>query len=89
MRDLRSAKAMALKAVLFALLVVLSAAGIFLRAPELRTGVLLAVLIWSSARLYYFLFYVLQTYVDPSFHYSGLLSLVRHAAARRRSRRAS
>jgi len=88
MRDLKSAKVMALKTALFALLVALSTAGIILRAPELRTGILVAVLIWSAARLYYFLFYVLQTYVDPSFRYAGLLSLVRHATSRWRFRRA-
>jgi hypothetical protein len=42
----------------------------------------LAILVWSSARLYYFLFYVLQTYVDPSLKYAGLWAMLRQALKR-------
>jgi len=68
---------MALKAMLFVLLAAVCVVGLWLRAPSIRTVLLIAVLIWSAARSYYFLFYVIHTYVDPKLRYSGLLSLVR------------
>jgi hypothetical protein len=37
---------------------------------------LLAILVWASCRSYYFLFYVLQHYVDPHLRYAGLLALL-------------
>ncbi|HET9225024.1 MAG TPA: hypothetical protein VFR31_00035 [Thermoanaerobaculia bacterium] len=77
MRDLRSARTMKLKALLFFVLALLAAVGLLLESPSVRTAVLVVVLAWAAARLYYFLFYVLQTYVDPRLKYSGLLSLLR------------
>ena len=85
MRDLTSKRAIVLKAALFLVLALASAFGLWLPAPQLRTALLIAILAWSTARLYYFLFYVLHTYVDPRLKYSGLLALLRQLAARRRS----
>jgi hypothetical protein len=48
--------------------------------------VLLALLVWSSCRFYYFLFYVLEKYVDPGLRYAGLFALM---AALWRKRRLS
>jgi hypothetical protein len=77
MSDLRSRRTIVTKGVLFLLLVVLSGSLLVLGAPDLRTVALVCVLVWSSARLYYFLFYVLERYVDPSLKYSGLLALAK------------
>lgn len=77
MRDLSSPKALWLKAALFLVLALLAAVGLLLQSPTLYTAVLVAVLAWATARLYYFLFYVLHTYVDPRSKYSGLGSLLR------------
>jgi predicted Kef-type K+ transport protein len=77
MADLTSRGLIVAKGVLFFLLVGLSGALLILASPDLRTILLVAVLVWSSARLYYFLFYVLERYVDPSLRYSGLLALIR------------
>ena len=38
---------------------------------------LLMLLAWASARFYYFLFYVLEHYVDPGLKYAGILALLR------------
>jgi hypothetical protein len=76
---------MVLKAALFLVLVLACAFGLWLPDRQLRTALLLVVLAWSAARLYYFLFYVLHTYVDPTLKYSGLLALLRQLAFRRRS----
>ncbi len=76
LQDIASKKLIVFKGILFALCLVLSAGLILLGNPTLRTGCLLLVLIWSSARLYYFLFYVLHTYVVPNLKYSGIGNLI-------------
>jgi len=34
--------------------------------------------IWSFCRVYYFAFYVIERYIDPSFRFSGLISALRY-----------
>ena len=79
MRDLTSKRWIVAKGVMFGVIAAASAVLLFLDAPTLRTAFLLALLVWSSCRLYYFLFYVLEKYVDPSLKYAGLTSLSAHA----------
>ena len=75
MRDLSSKPLIVAKGFLFLALVLVTAALLVLETPSLRVAVLLIVLVWSSCRFYYFLFYVLQHYVDPSLRYAGLLAM--------------
>jgi hypothetical protein len=77
MTHLHSRVLIVTKGLLFLLLAALSGGLLVLASPDLRTVVLVAVLAWSSARLYYFLFYVLERYVDPSLRYAGLFALVK------------
>ncbi|MGJ8697473.1 MAG: hypothetical protein ACSHYF_14240 [Verrucomicrobiaceae bacterium] len=66
-----------IKAAAFLLILSLSAAlTLFLTTPLQRLFPLFCV-IWSSARLYYFAFYVIEHYLDPNFRFSGLFSLAR------------
>ena len=81
--DLKSKKLIVGKGLLFALCLAMSAVALWLRDPSLVTVLLLAALAWSSARLYYFLFYVLQTYVDPTLKYDGLWAMLRELSKRR------
>jgi hypothetical protein len=83
MTDLRSKKVIVLKGALFLCILVGAAVLLFVERPAWRTAALLAVLVWASARFYYFLFYVLEKYVDPSLRYSGLLSLLGNLTRRR------
>jgi hypothetical protein len=71
------------KGIAFLGIAVAAAVLLFLEAPSLRTAVLLALLAWSAARFYYFLFYVLEKYVDPSLRYAGILALLRAIFAKR------
>jgi hypothetical protein len=65
------------------LLILLSSAGLLLAdMPSWRTGVLLALLVWASARLYYFLFYVIERYIDSSYQFSGVLSALSYILRR-------
>jgi hypothetical protein len=77
MRDLQSHRWMWLKAALFLFIGIASSALILVEVPELRVFVLLVLAIWSFCRAYYFAFYVIEHYIDPSFRYSGLFSLLR------------
>jgi hypothetical protein len=74
--DLKSAKLMYLKAVLFLIAGTAAAAGILAESPSLRTAFLLGLAIWAFCRLYYFAFYVIEKYIDPSFRFAGLSSLL-------------
>ena len=84
MRDLQSSKLIWLKGWLFLLLGIASAALVFLEAPSLKVALLLALTVWCFCRAYYFAFYVLERYVDPSFKFSGLGSLLAYLVKRRR-----
>src|SRR5574341_406838 len=41
-------------------------------AGSIRVATLLAVSVWAFCRCYYFAFYVIERYVDPSYRFSGL-----------------
>jgi hypothetical protein len=71
-RELKSTGWIIAKAALFFFLGVLSAALVFLQNPNLKVLVLLGIMVWSFCRLYYFAFYVIHRYVDPSSRFSGL-----------------
>lgn len=75
MRQLTSKRLIVAKGVLFLILAGLAAALLFLEAPSLRVALLTVILAWASCRFYYFLFYVLQHYVDPKLRYAGLTAM--------------
>jgi len=70
--DIKSPKLIYLKGFLFLVAGLLASAGLLLEHPTLRTALLLAIAIWSFCRLYYFAFYVIEKYVDPSYRFTGL-----------------
>ena len=84
MRDLQSTRLMWLKAGLFLLLGGASVVLVWLEAATLKTALLLALAVWSFCRAYYFAFYVLERYVDPSFKFSGLGAFVAYLVRRRK-----
>jgi hypothetical protein len=89
MTDLKSKKWIVAKGVMFAGLAVAAAALILADAPSLKLAVLLALVVWASCRFYYFLFYVLEHYVDPTMRYAGLLDLLMGMRRRRQQLRRS
>lgn len=78
MKDLTSSKWIKFKGVLFLFLGLLSATMLLLDHPSVRVALLLAITVWCFCRFYYFAFYVIQHYVDPSYRFSGLLSFARY-----------
>ncbi len=86
MGDLQNPKLIYLKGFLFLVLGVLSAALIVVESPSARTALLLLIAIWAFCRLYYFLFYVIEKYVDGSYRFAGISSFLLYLLKRYRSR---
>ncbi len=84
MGDIKSKPLIVVKGILFLVIVLTTAAGLFALSPGWVTAALILALIWASARFYYFLFYVLEKYVDPSLRYSGIPDLLRRLPRRKR-----
>lgn len=85
MPDLKSKRLIVAKGVLFLCIAVVAFLLLLLESPLPRTAVLASVLVWASCRFYYFLFYVLEKYVDPTLRYAGILALLRAVVARGRA----
>lgn len=87
MKDLTNPTWIKIKGALFLLLGLFSAALLYAESPALRTGLLLAIMVWSFCRFYYFAFYVIERYVDSSYRFSGLLSAARYLLGKQRPSR--
>jgi len=85
MGDLKSPRLMYLKAALFVVIGVTASTILILDSPSLRTALLLLVAIWAFARAYYFVFYVIENYIDPGYRFAGLMSFVKYVASRGKS----
>ena len=83
--DLSNPKLSYLKGLLFVLTGLIACAIILLEYPSLKLALLLMLAIWCFARAYYFAFYVIQHYVDPTYRFAGLYSFARYLLRRRRA----
>lgn len=84
MKDLTNPAWIKAKGFLFLALGLFSATLLFFERPSLRVAALLLLVVWSFCRFYYFAFYVLERYVDPTYRFSGLLSLARYMLGKQR-----
>lgn len=78
MGDLKSHRLIFAKGLLFLLMGVMAGGLLLADRPNLRTAALLAIAIWAFCRFYYFAFYVIEKYVDPSHRFAGLFAFVRY-----------
>ena len=69
---------------LFVFLGVVATAMALVLFPDVQLALLMAIAIWAFCRAYYFAFYVIEHYVDPSFRFAGLGSFIRYAMRRRK-----
>jgi len=81
--DLKNPTWMYVKAVLFLLAGTISIGTLLLDAPSLRNAFLLLIAIWSFCRLYYFFFYVIEKYIDPTYRFDGIYSALKFLIHRR------
>lgn len=84
MKDIQSIQWIKIKGLLFLLLGLCAAALVWFEEPRLKLLVLMAITVWSFCRFYYFAFYVIEHYVDPSYRFSGLWSFARFLFSKRR-----
>ncbi|HZH98734.1 MAG TPA: hypothetical protein VEX38_07160 [Fimbriimonadaceae bacterium] len=84
--DLTDRRAILVKGWLFLILGLLAAGVILIRHPDPETALLLAIALWAFCRWYYFMFYVIEKYVDGSFRYAGLGSFLRYVWSSKRRR---
>ena len=78
MKDLTNPNWIKFKGILFLFLGLLSAMLLLLEHPSVKVALLLAITVWCFCRFYYFAFYVIQHYADPSHRFSGLLSFAKY-----------
>jgi hypothetical protein len=83
MKDLTSATWIKVKGILFLLIGLIAGTLLLLDNLTWKTAILLALVIWSFCRFYYFAFYVIEKYVDPTYKFSGLFSFVKYLLRRR------
>ena len=83
MGDITNPKLIIVKGFLFLLAGLLAALALLLECPTLRAALLLALAVWCFARFYYFAFYVIEHYVDPSYKFAGLGSFVLYLLRRK------
>lgn len=78
MGDIRDKRLLYFKGGLFVVLGCIAAGLILVEHPEWKVAALLGIAIWAFCRAYYFAFYVIEHYVDPSFRFAGLMSFVKY-----------
>lgn len=76
--DLTNPRAILAKGWLFLLLGLLAAGSLLALVGSWQVALLLAITVWAFCRWYYFMFYVIEKYVDPSYKFAGLGSFVRY-----------
>jgi hypothetical protein len=86
MGDIKNPKLLYAKGALFLLLGILSAGLILWENWSVKTLVLLLVAIWAFCRAYYFVFYVIQHYVDDEYRFAGLWDFFKYLCGRRSSK---
>jgi hypothetical protein len=82
-RDIQNKNLILLKGGLFLLLGILTFGLIILETLSLRVAALTLIAIWAFGRFYYFMFYVIERYVDGQYKYSGLSSFVKYMLSKR------
>jgi len=83
--DLVNPRIIYFKGFLFVVAGLIAGVAIVLETMSWKVGLLLAISIWCFARAYYFAFYVIQHYVDPTYRFAGLSSFLKYLMRRPKS----
>jgi len=76
MGDIKSPRLLLLKALLFLLAGCMAGAALLLDHFSWTNLFLLLIVIFSFSRFYYFCFYVIEHYIDPTYKFAGLTSVI-------------
>jgi hypothetical protein len=82
MKDIRDPRLLYAKGLLFLVGGILAAVLLLVESPSWKVALLLAIAVWCFARAYYFAFYVIEHYVDPSYKFAGLTDFLRYLLRR-------
>lgn len=82
-RDIESPRLLSLKGLLFLVAAVMSGGILLADSPSFRTATLLLLCTGCACRFYYFAFYVIERYADPSYRFAGLLDFAVYLWKRR------
>jgi hypothetical protein len=83
--DIKSVKLLYFKGFLFLLTGAVAVGLILFEYPSARLAILLAIAIWCFARAYYFAFYVVEHYADPSYKFAGLIDFFKYLVNKRKN----
>ena len=84
MADLKSRQLIYLKGFLFLIILLIAAGLILFETRSWQIAIMLLLVVWSSARLYYFMFYVIEKYVDSEYKFAGIGSFLQYLFSNRR-----
>ncbi|KAF0250245.1 MAG: hypothetical protein FD167_358 [bacterium] len=76
LQDLKSPKLIHLKGCLFLFIGALCAVLIVAETANYKVTLLLIFCVWAFCRFYYYVFYVIEKYVDSQYKFSGLLAFL-------------
>lgn len=76
--DIRSPKLLFFKGVCFVIAGLLASAIILIKYPDALLALLLACAVWCFSRAYYFVFYVIEHYIDGRYRYRGIASFMQY-----------
>ncbi|MFK7777444.1 MAG: hypothetical protein QM501_04910 [Gimesia sp.] len=83
MVDLKSKRLIYLKGFLFFVILMFAMGLIMTQTRSWQIAGLLLLVVWASARLYYFMFYVIENYVDPGYRFAGIYSFLRYLCSKK------
>jgi hypothetical protein len=84
--DIRKPFWLYFKALLLLFVGCLASIILIVQSPTLQTVALLAIAVWGFCRAYYFAFYVIEHYVDPTYRFAGLWAFAKYVMSRRTPR---
>ena len=76
MGDIKSPRLLLIKALLFLLSGIMAGAALLLDHFSWTNLFLLLIVIFSFSRFYYFCFYVIEHYIDSTYKFAGLTSVI-------------
>jgi hypothetical protein len=82
--DIKSKKLILVKGFLFLPIAGLALIAIVMETQSWRVAALTLVAIWACCRFYYFMFYCIEKYVDPTYKFAGITSFIAYMLRRGR-----
>ncbi|MBN9420043.1 hypothetical protein ABS71_17570 [bacterium SCN 62-11] len=83
MGDIQSPRLLLFKALLFLTAGFMAGAALLLEHFSWTNLFLLLTVIFSFSRFYYFCFYVIEHYIDPTYKFAGLTSVITYYRSKR------